>query len=248
MGRAIATGLPCSVCSSSDAMAEYANGYYCYSCHTNIPKKTKTRTARMNKNIHPKYLNEFSKTFPDNIKAYLYKHHFTNEMIDDYPLEYCSNYLIYSSKVHNCIDTGPRLVFNLLRHDDTLEAKRFGNHDLKYVTYGKKQALISKKKDLGPYVIVEDLLSFFRIDSAGFNCCCLRGTQLSDETMIKLKEKASTFIVWLDGDKPGQAAAEKIQNRLSFIGKAVILKTKEDPKCYSDKDIKEYILNAEHLL
>lgn len=245
MSKHIQAGLPCLACDSSNAMADYGNSYYCFSCHTTIYKKEKKKREpkpRTTTAIHPKYINTFTKKLPQAALAYLYKHHFTDEIIEKYPIMWCNNYYIYSSKVEDSIDTGPRLVFNLIKHDNTLEAKRFGDHPIKYLTHGPKKACI-KDYEKEYMIIVEDLLSFFRLINLGYSTCCLRGTQLTDETLLKLQKVASKFIIWLDGDKPGKKAAEKIQKRLHFIGESSILKTILDPKCYSDVDIQTYVSN-----
>ena len=62
----------------------------------------------------------------------------------------------------------------------------------------------------------------------------LGDTTFSEPTTYK-------FYMWLDADVAGRKAAKKLGNRLELYGEVCYISTKQDPKCYSDEQIKKII-------
>ncbi len=89
-------------------------------------------------------------------------------------------------------------------------------------------------------VVVEDILSAIRVGTT-FPCIALRGTSCNTSKLDQLRKSADSFIVWLDGDRPGINAAKKLGNKLTWVGKVCYIRTKEDPKAYSNEEIQEMI-------
>lgn len=102
--------------------------------------------------------------------------------------------------------------------------------------------------DDGPLVLVEDMLSAYRVGQVARGLCML-GTNLKDSVMRQcLKE--DRVIVWLDPDwdkpgRPGQKFARQIVRQLQLAGvDAVNIVSRCDPKLLSEEEIREVITNA----
>lgn len=66
------------------------------------------------------------------------------------------------------------------------------------------------------YVVVEDLLSMYKLHKAGHNALCLLGTSMSDDVIGYLKRMCTTrLVLWLDDDEAGHAATLKLYRELS---------------------------------
>lgn len=92
-------------------------------------------------------------------------------------------------------------------------------------------------------VLTEDWLSGCRVHHAsGLNVYALLGTHLTDEIAAQIVYQKSHVAVWLDSDKAGQTSATKIVSKLKSFGVGVTnIVTPLDPKCYSNREIKEVL-------
>ena len=99
-------------------------------------------------------------------------------------------------------------------------------------------------------VVVEDVLSAYRISEAGpFSAVALLGTSADQQLLIDLRNEADEYgvrvVTWLDGDSWGQRGALDIRNRLARYDIAVSnVLTGKDPKTYTDNEIRGFIHDA----
>jgi hypothetical protein len=87
----------------------------------------------------------------------------------------------------------------------------------KYLTYrgNTKAQLLRGHKDK-PLVIVEDLLSSYKLNYAGYNSLCLMGTSLSLKTIEELHiDRGVRVVLWLDDDEAGHAGTLKLYKELA---------------------------------
>lgn len=92
-------------------------------------------------------------------------------------------------------------------------------------------------------VIVEDILSTIRVAGAGYNAVALLGTSL-DQNIINLilAEGYTDFILWLDNDNPDVKLQQaRIKQTLELFGKCNLVKTDNDPKSYTNKEIESIL-------
>ena len=94
-----------------------------------------------------------------------------------------------------------------------------------------------------PTVVVEDILSFIRVTEAiadTLNVFTPLGTKLSSGQVNTLSNDVS-IITWLDNDRAGQHGARRIAQTMSLVTEVRNVRTELDPKCYSNKQIREYL-------
>ena len=246
-------GLPCPHCNSSDAYAEYDTNFFCFSCKKSVSKDKKSSWAT--KNIKQNIIDDAILKLPEleelplHAKLYLYMYNFTNQLIQKHGIGWLSNCNIYSERKGEIVNTGSRLILPHYRDDKLVfyEARSLDKtNKLKYITVGSKK--IGRKEihhNNDSLVIVEDALSAIRVGEVN-DCFALLGTHLSNDLFLEIGRdcKYNKYIIWLDSDSPGQIAAHKLCRRLELLGTTVNIVTKNDPKCYSNREIKGYIDNA----
>jgi len=245
MGELIEHGLPCEHCGSSDAVAEYSNNYFCFSCERSTPKrKSKIQCPMPDKSLlnEPRYK---AKPISTNIVAQkiLERAHMTDDLIEAYNLHWTEDLQIWSRKRQAYVSMGPRLI---IPHPGGFEAKTLRNSSIKYITYGDKDGLFYAndwpKEGVETACIVEDIFSAIRIGEF-MPCVSLIGTNLTKKKEQQLRRLSKNFFIWLDPDKAGRKATHKINSRLSWFADSVIRKSSlKDPKCYTNDEIEE-ILN-----
>lgn len=95
------------------------------------------------------------------------------------------------------------------------------NKTPKYLTYSKQHySFIDNYAEayFRPLVIVEDLLSSYKLNYAGYPTLCLLGTKLDPSAhRIVQKFRKLRVVLWLDDDTAGQVAAKKLFTELSPI-------------------------------
>lgn len=88
-------------------------------------------------------------------------------------------------------------------------------------------------------VLVEDCLSAIKIARQSDSMALLTST-LAMSKINRLAGLYDTFLVWLDSDMYHNA--QKIARRFKLLGKeAHAIYTEKDPKCYSDKEISDFL-------
>lgn len=241
----IQSRLPCDSCGSSDAMSEYSDGTYCFSCQKYI--KTSSEVGIENNG----WLNHMLPRVPDTktirkgsfVYNYLMSLNFTDEMIFYYSLRetYNEESLVFFDPI--AIE-----VKNLNFRDNGNVAKTVSLHSKKTGFLGKD--FNRHLRESLPIIIVEDILSCMRVGWDNIACLALRGTKLSEELTALLCRISPnrTIVTWLDSDEPGQEGSKKIQQKLSWCGfHFVNIVTKKDPKWYTDHEI-ETILRENHVI
>lgn len=248
----VRSGLPCKWCASSDAMAEYETGLHCFSCKRSerffSAERSSSHTSPLPSREGPLSLpRDFTTRLPDKALAWLYSHHFTDELIDKYLIGWSTKTRIYRRMHRDHIEFGPRVILPYYEKDELkfFEARSLDGARAKYITVGDKKTFFkSFEEPQKEIVIVEDMLSAMRV---GEICptLSLRGTSLSNEALIKLGKMSDIFHVWLDGDSAGKKAAARIAQKLHWWGDVNMVSSSKDPKCYSDLEIKQYLYSEE---
>jgi hypothetical protein len=85
------------------------------------------------------------------------------------------------------------------------------NKKPKYLTYCRQRYSLLEIASSKPLVIVEDLLSSYKLHYAGYPTLCLLGTKLdmfAQETLLLYRKQR--VLLWLDDDTAGHAAAKKL--------------------------------------
>lgn len=87
----------------------------------------------------------------------------------------------------------------------------------KYLTYrGNAKAQHIRGNPSKPLVIVEDLLSSYKLNFAGYSTLCLMGTSLSLKTLEELYvDRHNRVVLWLDDDEAGHTGTIKLFRELS---------------------------------
>ena len=90
----------------------------------------------------------------------------------------------------------------------------------KYLTFTSfgYSMLYGFNEEVKPWVIVEDLLSSYKLNAAGYPTMCLLGTKLGNFAKAKLiAEKPERVVVWLDDDMAGHTAAVTLLRELGVL-------------------------------
>lgn len=111
-----------------------------------------------------------------------------------------------------------------------IQGRCFENHGAyKYTTYSSDKGVVSLRNGKNCAIIVEDLVSAFKIHKAGGDAVCLMGTKMNDETLNHIFRNYSRAIVWLDDDEAGKIGADRVCTRLRALLPTEIF-IKQQPK------------------
>lgn len=97
-------------------------------------------------------------------------------------------------------------------------------------------------------IIVEDIMSAIRVGEAGARLCkekqfsatSFLGTKIST-TQATLVSTYNRITVWLDNDRAGREGAKSIKRTIGMLCDVDQVRSKEDPKAYSNKHIQELL-------
>lgn len=90
-------------------------------------------------------------------------------------------------------------------------------------------------------VITEDILSAVRVGRVAKRCVALLGTS-ANEHQLAVAVGCRRIAIWLDPDRPGRVAAQKLRRRLALQGyETVTIRTEQDPKKYSNREIRRLL-------
>jgi len=108
------------------------------------------------------------------------------------------------------------------------------NKTPKYLTYSKQRFsyidCISGKVDK-PLIIVEDLLSSYKLRAAGYPTLCLLGTKLDSEALgVVHMYRTKRVVVWLDDDVAGHTSATKLIRELAPVVPLLTAMFTQQPK------------------
>lgn len=239
---------PCPKCDSSSGyqFTEDTGFGYCHCCgyckfsgdkfKTNLLEMKIVDDTSFVSHVNGIYLpRDVSKEIPREALSWLYRNHVYDDIIEHYGICWSND----------CHGAGPRLVVPIYTSDGILfgfEARSFTSKP-KWMTYGPKDPIIHIIDNF-PIIIVEDLISALRLYYLGCNVLCLRGLSFKDRTASKVINSGNAVILWLDGDRPGVKASEKIKNKLTMLNSELYIKslwTLKDPKAYTDDEIKKIL-------
>lgn len=99
------------------------------------------------------------------------------------------------------------------------------------------------RRERGPCVVVEDILSAIRIVESGHNAMAVLGTAVGQTQATLIADYP--VIGWFDGDKAGRNGYVKLRKSLGPYGiEPKRIETEKDPKKYSLSQIAQYIKDA----
>lgn len=132
------------------------------------------------------------------------------------------------------VDDGVWLPIYLYASIKGHQIRRY-NRSPKYLTATQQPFsyfLINEKGDFNrPLIVVEDLLSSYKLNHAGFSSLALLGTKLQITSSIAdIINNYKRIVLWLDDDTAGHAAAIKLYKQLSPVVKDVTTMFLEQPK------------------
>ncbi len=224
---------PCMDCGSSDGLAEYPDGTYCFSCQ----KSTKKLNLS---NIQVKDVKDYNsitkKPMPEFAKSWLSQYDIGDELIDRHSLSW--------SVGHN------RLVVPIMEAHSSPTAAWLRSIDKtvtpKWLYVGPKPTELLYIHTLNNIAynticIVEDALSAIRVSQL-MDVVSLGGTNSSSTRLSQIILQYSSVVLWLDGDRAGQIAAQKFIKQFKLLRPITQVRTKKDPKLFSAKEM-EGLLN-----
>jgi hypothetical protein len=137
-------------------------------------------------------------------QLWLGQYQFDDLMCKTYGIRECNDGIILP--IHKTSDVLPQ-GFQIRRYDKKP----------KYLTYrGNAKAQYIKGNPSKPLVVVEDLLSSYKLNFAQYSTLCLMGTSLSLKTLEELHvDRSNRVVIWLDDDEAGEAGMIKIYRELS---------------------------------
>ncbi len=100
--------------------------------------------------------------------------------------------------------------------------------------------LCGASKSTEKVAVVEDIVSAIKV-SRHVPCVCLFGTNLQVDLVNKLKDMYGSLYVWLDSDKTDLGMSYSRRFSLRFKDGATCVRTDDDPKELSDKEILDAI-------
>lgn len=91
-------------------------------------------------------------------------------------------------------------------------------------------------------VLTEDILSAVRVGRIAKRCVALLGTSANAEQLSEVLQGAASVAIWLDPDRPGRVAAQKLERTLALHGyKTKRIRSEQDPKYYSNREIRRLL-------
>jgi 5S rRNA maturation endonuclease (ribonuclease M5) len=168
--------------------------------------------------------------WPAKAVAWLYKYHFTDNMIQTADIGYSPSQerVIVSAQARN-----GRL--------DAYQARALDGREPKYLTTRRadvQHPVAWHWIDNDIVVVCEDILSATRVSHAGFDSVALLGTFLDDHTKKELLAYP-TVLIFMDPDKAGKDAARKIKQSLDLVHSNVhIISSEVQPKELSNEKLK----------
>lgn len=248
---------PCSKCRengrdrSGDNMGVYSDGHkFCFSCGyhvssngvplSEIEAKLKNNNKKENKYNDLRLPSDFDSNIrPD-------------------ALDWLRDYGIAGKEIlHHHIgwsDQHERLIFPVFAEDGHLllwQGRAFSTNSIKpkYSTQGYAENVFaivqprdttSEKAPVSDtIVLVEDFVSAIKVGRQ-IDAMPLLGSNVSNQRLIRLGHLYKNLIIWLDSDKSTYAIKSSIRAGIVFDLSRTII-TPQDPKCYTDKEIQEWL-------
>lgn len=143
-------------------------------------------------------------SFSEEIKIWLEQYEFDEEICDAYDIRGSADRLILPVWNKDCV----------VGH----QQRTFTGANAKYLTFSKQNYSYLQRNDNPLLVIVEDLLSSYKLHSIGYNVVALMGTKLDKGVLDIIKEEEYTrVLLWLDKDEAGQKASMLLYRELNPV-------------------------------
>lgn len=244
--------LPCPKCGSRDNLGEWEDGHqYCFGCGYYLRATNHlSRMVDTNSLESGTFAPEGSKQPRDVASGYFDCPRDARENIGEVGLSWLGKYGLDSSDAYSLgllwSEDKQQLIFPM-RKDGMMvgwQARNFRPDKPKYFTKIKdqyKDTLVVAKYRSGEkgriLVLVEDVLSMWKIYQTGYSSICLLGCHLHKQHKDEIiRSFAQYVIVWLDSNK--YDVAQKISNTINLLGKSSnAIFTINDPKEYSRSSI-----------
>ena len=170
-----------------------------------------------------------TKELPQPAYAYLKQYGLSKQEIEQNYLWHESGYLIFNGVKFHC-------------------GRNFSGEGPKYITKGKVKGneivfwTLEKEDDplLSSVVIVEDAISAIKV-SRVCSAVALQCAVIPMELILRLSGQFKNLIVWLDPDKKKEAPREALKAD-PFFDKVFTIWSSKDPKYYSNREIKEFLM------
>lgn len=245
------TRIKCPTCGTDDNSMIINHGLkayntYCFRCGENLFEMKGEqslaelkRIKELNHNAYTQKLSalelpsDYTTEIPLQGRLWLYKGGITETVWKEYSIGYSASLCrvvlpIYSPK-NELIWYQCRAVFNR-QHPKYMQPKN------------TRKTILFKSisnSDCTRAIIVEDILSAIRVGKHS-QTYSLLGTKITTAQANYLS-KYSRVTTWLDSDKAGIKGAYNIRKALQLVTQVDNIVTDKDPKCLSDKEIKEVL-------
>lgn len=250
---------PCPDCGSSDALTNYPNGAYCFSCQKHTPIKSKRSTKPFFPPTEGSELfsNEVvlpygctTEIAPEGLK-WLYKHGITDYLIDRYKIGYIKNEKVCTPGLGYTVHLKHRVILPFYEDNKLVfyQARSLDGSEPKYLTMGSKQTWISDSEraanpETKTLIITEDMLSAMRVGEY-YPSAALCGISLNDKNILTFVKKYATIILWLDKDQAGITASNTLKKRFEIHGTKVIqINNEREPKQCFRQELQAILTNS----
>ena len=142
--------------------------------------------------------------FSEEIKIWLEQYEFDEGMCDAYDIR----------------ASAERLVLPVWYKDHVVghQQRTFSGGNAKYLTFSNQNYSYLKHDENPLLIIVEDLLSSYKLNSVGYNVVALMGTKLDKGVLDIIKDEEYTrVLLWLDKDEAGQKASMQLYRELNPV-------------------------------
>ena len=214
---------------SGNNLAVYDDGHsYCYACgYTVRSSLVEQHVASLTKQVkETTYFTDSGVMQPQGM-AWLKQYGLTNKEVADNYFWDDRGYCVFEGGMYQ-------------------NARNFNQSGAKYITKGQVKgnealfANVDNAELLSSCVIVEDAISAIKV-SRVCSAVPLHNAVVPTELLVRLCKCYSTLYIWLDKDKAKEALIEAKKAR-PFFDKVKVIWSDLDPKCYNEKQIKEFII------
>lgn len=220
---------------------------YCFRCHAvgykAVGESMQEKLARMEKELSAEKIARSSVSLPEprimdmhqwprDAALWLYRAGFTPRMVEKLGAYWCPE---IGRVVLPVIEDGVPVYWqarSITRKPKILSPRS-----------PREGGLVAKYGASEDIVLCEDMLSAFKVGQVR-EAWALLGTSLPSGALSEILYRRCRVTVWLDGDKPGQRAADSIVKTLRAYGiHTTNIITDRDPKLYGRRFIKEKLSN-----
>ena len=227
--------------SKGDNLAVYSDGHeWCYRC--GYYKKAQVTIGAVKEKLTMKEASDSAigcMALPDDVspslsdiaKSWLMKYELTPEELKSFWWSETEQQLIYP-------------VFDVEGSLLLWQARNFGDKRReKYFTTGNVKDHMHVIGKEGPLILTEDIVSAIKV-ARQYQAMPLFGGFISKTQMLRIRDYAlpatNELGIWLDHDKLQDGI--KFKRRAQELGiNAFVINSKQDPKCYSDREIQELV-------